>query len=107
MTCTFAGQSSGHRERVAIRDRDDLVTDSRVVRTRPEVLTDSLDEVRAPSTAGVDRSFRVGADDLHPPVGHVLEVATGATNRAASPDAISGCERRQSARLSPQRGAMS
>ena len=36
-----------------------------VVRLRPEVLADPLDQVGAPGPAGVDRALRVGADDPH------------------------------------------
>ena len=37
-------------------------------------------------SAGVDRSFRVGADHLHRPVGYLLQVPPGAGDRAAGAD---------------------
>ena len=58
-----------------------------VVRVGPEVLADALDEVGPAGAAGVDRALRVGADDLHPAVGDLLEVAAGAADRAAGADA--------------------
>jgi hypothetical protein len=44
---------------------------------------DALDEVRPAVAAGVDRADRVGAVDLHPAVGDLLEVAADAAERAA------------------------
>ena len=59
----LAGQPPGHREGVAVGDRDDLVGDVAVVGGRPEVLADALDEVGPAGAAGVDRALGVGADD--------------------------------------------
>ena len=58
-----------------------------VERRRPEVLADTLDEVRAPGAAGVHRAFRVGTDHAYPPAGHLLQVAPDAADRAAGADA--------------------
>ena len=59
----LAGQPPGQLERVLVGDLDDLVADRPVVRLRPEVLADALDQVRPAGAAGVDRALRVGADD--------------------------------------------
>ncbi len=83
----LAGEASRHQERVRVADRDDLVADALVVGLRPDVLADALDEVRAARPAGVDRSFRVGTNNLHPAARDLLEVASGARDRAAGADA--------------------
>ena len=79
----LAGQPAGHGERVAVVDRDDPVGDGGVVGLRPEVLADTLDEVRPAVSAGVDRPDRVGPDHLDPALGNLFEVATDTTDRAA------------------------
>ena len=97
----LAGQPPGHVERVGVGDRDDLVGDPAVVRGRPEVLADALDQVGPAVAAGVHRADGVGADDLDPPVGDLLEVAAGARDGAAGADA--GDEVRDAARRSAPR----
>ncbi len=49
----LAREATGDLERLGVARRDDLVDDGGVVGGRPEVFADSLDEVRAPGTAGV------------------------------------------------------
>ena len=83
----LAGEPPGHRERVGVADRDHLVGDLPVERGRPDVLADALDQVRAAGPARVDRALRVGADDLDPAAGLLLEEAAGARDRAAGADA--------------------
>ena len=63
------------------------VGDVAVVRLGPEVLPDTLDEVGTAGATGVDRALGVRADDLHPAVGDLLEIAAGAADRAAGADA--------------------
>ena len=75
------------RNESRIADRDDLVADVLVVGLRPEVLADALDQIGTAGPARVDRAFRVGADDLHPAAGHLLEVPAGARDRAPGADA--------------------
>ena len=58
-----------------------------VVRRRPEVLADALDEVGPAGASGVDRTLGVGADRSAPAVGDLLEIAAGAADRAAGADA--------------------
>src|SRR5439155_13253202 len=58
-----------------------------VVRLRPEVLADALDQVRPAGAAGVDRALRVGAHHPHPPGASLLEVPAGAADGAAGADA--------------------
>src|SRR6201999_4530496 len=70
-------------ERLGVGHRDDLVGDRAVVGLRPEVLTDALDEVGPPAAAGVRRALGVRAPELAPAAGDLLEVATGARDRAA------------------------
>jgi hypothetical protein len=79
----LAGEAAGHLERVGVGDGDDLVGDLGVVGARPEVLADTLHQVRAARAAGVDRALGVGADDLDPTAGDLLEVAADAGDRAA------------------------
>ena len=73
-------------ERVAVGDGHVAVDHARVVRRRPEVLADALDEVRMDLLVGVDRADRVGADDLDRRV-LLLQVAADAGDRAAGADA--------------------
>src|SRR5690606_23441511 len=79
-------EAAGHEEGVLVADRDDLVADLRVVGGGPDVFPHALHQVGAASAAGVDRAFRVGADDLHPAVGDLFQVAAGAGDRAAGAD---------------------
>ena len=58
-----------------------------VVRRRPEVLADALDEVRPAGAARVHRALGVGADDPDPPPLSLLEVPPGAADRPAGTDA--------------------
>src|SRR5205085_37731 len=83
----LAGQAPGHVERVGVRHRDDLVGHRAVVGVRPEVLADALHQVGPPAAARVHRAFRVGADDLDPAAGYLLEVAARAGDRPAGADA--------------------
>ena len=82
----LARQPPRHVERVGVGDGHDLVGDLPVVGRRPEVLPDPLDEVGPPVAARVHRTDRVGADDVHPAVGDVLEVVAGARDRPAGAD---------------------
>ena len=59
----------------------------RVVGGRPEVLADTFDEIGPAGAAGIHRAFRVGADDPHPAVGHLLQIAARTGDRAAGADA--------------------
>ncbi len=79
----LTGQPTTHRERVGVGDGDDAVADGRVVVGRPEVLPHTLDQVGPTVATGVDRAHRVRSDDLDPAAGHLLEIPTGAADRAA------------------------
>src|SRR5690606_26150528 len=83
----LAGQPPGQLEGVRVGDLDHPVADRPVVVGRPEVLADALYQVGPAAAAGVDRAGRVGADHLDPAVGHLLEIAPGAADRAARADA--------------------
>src|SRR5690606_27419031 len=83
----LAGELAGHVERVLVGHRDDLVADLGVVGLRPDVLADALHQVGPAGAAGVDRPLGVGADDLDPAAGDLLEVAAGAADGAAGADA--------------------
>ena len=56
---------AGGEERVGVAHFDHAIDERRVEGRRPEVFADTLDEVRPPRPAGVHRTRRVGADDLH------------------------------------------
>src|SRR2546423_894810 len=75
-------EPAGKGERVLVGHLDDLVTDGPVVRPRPEILADALDQVWPAGPAGVHRALRVGSDDLHPAAGDLLEVPADAGDRA-------------------------
>ncbi len=81
------GEAAGHLEGVLVGHGDDLVGHVPVVGARPEVLADALDQVRTAGAAGVDRALRVRADHLDRAVADLLEVASGAADRAAGADA--------------------
>src|SRR5690606_23759385 len=83
----LARQPPGHVERVLVGHRDDLVADGPVVGLGPDVLADALDEVGTAGAPGVHRALGVGADDLHPAAGDLLEVPAGAADRPAGADA--------------------
>ena len=82
----LAREPPGSPERVAVRDRDVLVHERRVVGGRPEVLADALHEIGVDVVRlREDRALRVGAHDEE--VGLVLpEEACGARDRAAGAD---------------------
>src|SRR6185295_9015312 len=76
-------------EGVAIAHADPAVDDRRVEGRRPEVLPDALDHVALDVVGrrgGVDRAGRIRADDHEAGIA-LLEVAGGAGDRAAGPDA--------------------
>src|SRR6202044_911407 len=72
--------------RVGVGHRDDLVGPRRVVGRGPEILADTFHQIRSAGAAGVHRPLRVGTDDLHPPFGHILEIAAPARDRPAGTD---------------------
>ncbi len=80
------GQFSGHQERVAVTDRLHPVDHRLVVGRRPDVLTDSFDQVGSAAAAGVHRSFRVRAHHRHPPGAGLLEVPAGSADRPTGAD---------------------
>src|SRR5208337_2420339 len=81
------GQPPGHVERVGVGNRDDLVGHRAVIRLRPEILADALDQVGPAAAARVHRTLGVCADDANPAAGYLLEVAARAGDRPAGADA--------------------
>ena len=71
---------------VAIRHHHHPVGDLAVIRSRPEVFADSLNEVGTPTPTGVDRACRIGADDLDRRI-LGFEVTTDARDGAPRSDA--------------------
>src|SRR5690606_6715478 len=81
------GEAAGHRERLSVVDRDDLVQHLGVVGTGPDVLPHTLDEVGPAGAARVDAALGVDADDAHRVIGHLAQEAARARDRAAGADA--------------------
>ena len=71
-----------------VGDLHDLVGKAPIKGLRIEVLADAFDLVLVHVVrVGVDGAFRIGADDLHRAVGHVLQIVSGAGDGAAGADA--------------------
>ena len=77
---------AGGEKGVGVAHFDHAIDERRVEGRRPEVFSDTLDEVRPPRPAGVHRTRRVGADDLDVRVLR-LQVARDSGDRAAGADA--------------------
>ena len=69
----FTREPARHQERILVRDRDDVVADRAVIGGGPEILADTLDQIRPACSAGVHRAFRIGADDANRAVRHLFQ----------------------------------
>ena len=85
----FLADPAGHGEGVGVGDRDDAVDEIGVVGGRPEVLADTLDQVRTAGAAGVHRTLGVGADHLDR---RVLFLEVAADTRESAAGAAAGDE---------------
>src|SRR5579885_2381089 len=82
----LSGQPPAHDEGVFVADPNYIVEKLEVDRSRDEVLADAFHLVRRRHVAGVDRAFRIDADNLDFRV-LLLEVASGTGYGAARADA--------------------
>ncbi len=88
----LVGKASCHFEGFRVGDLHDLVGKAPIKGLRIEVLADAFDLASVHIVrVGVDGALRIGADDLHRAVGHVLQTVSGAGDGAAGPMPATKC----------------